>query len=47
MKPESELIRLVPTKVFGLLMSVVTLRLTERAARNALLEMWVLTGPVI
>jgi hypothetical protein len=36
MKPESELIRLVPTKVFAdLLLSLVTLRLTERATRTA------------
>jgi hypothetical protein len=35
MKPESELIRLVPTKVFvDLLLLLVTLRLTERAART-------------
>jgi hypothetical protein len=40
-----ELIWLVPTKVFAdLLLSLVTLRLTERAARTALLEMYMLTG---
>jgi hypothetical protein len=46
MKPESELIGLVPTKVFAdLPLSVVALQLTERAARTALLVMYALTGP--
>jgi hypothetical protein len=41
-----ELISLVPTKFFAdLLLSVVTLRLTESATRTARLEMYVLTGP--
>jgi hypothetical protein len=47
-KPDEagELIWLVPTKVFAdLLLSVVTLRRTERATRTALLVMCVLTGP--
>jgi hypothetical protein len=45
-KPESELIRLFPTKVFAdLLLSLVTLRLTESATRTALLELNVLTLP--
>jgi hypothetical protein len=45
MKPESEFIRLVPTKVFAdLLLLLVALRLTERAMRTALLELNVLTG---
>jgi hypothetical protein len=40
-----ELIWLVPTKVFAdLLHSLVTLRLTERATRTALLELYVLIG---
>jgi hypothetical protein len=40
-----ELIWLVPTKVFAdLLLSLVTLRLTERATRTALLELYVLIG---
>jgi hypothetical protein len=44
-KPDEarELIYLVPTKVFAdLLLSLVTLRLTERATRTALLELYVL-----
>jgi hypothetical protein len=46
MKSESELIRLVATQVFAdLLLSLVTLRLTERATRTALLGMYMLTGP--
>jgi hypothetical protein len=41
-----ELIWLVSTKVFAdLLLSVVTLRLAERATQTALLELYVLTGP--
>jgi hypothetical protein len=47
-KPDEagELIRLVPTKVFtDLLLSVVTLRVTEGATRTALLVMYVPTGP--
>jgi hypothetical protein len=47
-KPDEagELIRLVPTEVVAdLLLSVVTLRLTERATRTALLGMYALTGP--
>jgi hypothetical protein len=46
MKPESELIRLVATNVFAdLPLSLVTLRLTERATRTALLELDALTSP--
>jgi hypothetical protein len=45
MKPNNELIRQVPTTVFAdLLLSLVTVRLTERATRTALLEMYLLTG---
>jgi hypothetical protein len=47
-KPDEagELIWLVPIKAFAdLLLSVVTLRLTERATQTALLVMYVLTGP--
>jgi hypothetical protein len=41
-----ELIRLIPTKAFAdLLLSLVTLRVTERATRSALLELHVLSGP--
>jgi hypothetical protein len=46
-KPDEarELIWLVPTKVFAdLLLLLVTLRLTERATRTALLELYVLIG---
>jgi hypothetical protein len=47
-KPDEarELIFLVPNKVFAdLLLSLVTLRLMERATQTALLEMYVLTSP--
>jgi hypothetical protein len=45
MKPESELIRLVPTKVFAdLLLLLLTLRLIERVVRTRELHCWKCTS---